>query len=200
MKPCITRSPTQASHALWPYPKQMKMFQRTPMRLKNWIRERQGYMPKDRRIFSLKNWKNHSVSVLLTCISIWSPFWQFLFLKWTTAEYMALPVSQYSVLDAERIERVDETTFKCYAYKIQFFSLEICPVLTVKVESRPDGCCIRLLSCNVSINQVDFKWSYDLIFIPFDLNLTFITVRGIPHRDCSKWEVWRWEFKRNFSY
>lgn len=64
-------------------------------------------------------------------------------------EYMSLPASQYSVLDAERIERVDENTFRCYVYRIKFFAFEVCPVLLVRVEEQPDGCCIRLLSCKL---------------------------------------------------
>ncbi|KAK4750258.1 hypothetical protein SAY87_027707 [Trapa incisa] len=63
------------------------------------------------------------------------------------SEYMSLPVSQYSVLDAERIERVDDNTFRCYVYRIKFFTFEVCPVLLVRVEEQPNGCCIRLLSC-----------------------------------------------------
>ncbi|KAL2607821.1 hypothetical protein R1flu_026394 [Riccia fluitans] len=65
------------------------------------------------------------------------------------AEYMRLPASQYSVLDAERIERVDENTFRCYAPRLKFFSFEVGPVLLVRVEEQPDGCCIRLLSCTL---------------------------------------------------
>ncbi|KAH8501823.1 hypothetical protein H0E87_016557 [Populus deltoides] len=64
-------------------------------------------------------------------------------------EYMSLPASQYSVLDAERIERVDDNTFRCYVYSFKFFAFEICPVLLVRVEEQPDGCCIQLLSCKV---------------------------------------------------
>ncbi|KAJ7970509.1 (RAP Annotation release2) Galactose-binding like domain containing protein [Quillaja saponaria] len=64
-------------------------------------------------------------------------------------EYMRLPASQYSVLDAERIERVDDNTFRCYVYRIKFFSFEVCPVLLVRVEEQPDGCCIKLLSCKL---------------------------------------------------
>ncbi|KAG5126736.1 hypothetical protein JHK82_027571 [Glycine max] len=64
-------------------------------------------------------------------------------------EYMRLPASQYSVLDAERIERVNENTFRCYVYRFKFFNLEVCPVLLVKVEEQPDGCCIKLLSCKL---------------------------------------------------
>ncbi|KAB1211046.1 hypothetical protein CJ030_MR3G015086 [Morella rubra] len=64
-------------------------------------------------------------------------------------EYMGLPASQYSVLDAERIERVDDNTFRCYVYRIKFFAFEVCPVLLVRVEEQPDGCCISLLSCKL---------------------------------------------------
>ncbi|CAA6673327.1 unnamed protein product [Spirodela intermedia] len=65
------------------------------------------------------------------------------------AEYMSLPASQYSVLDAERIERVDEKTFRCFVYRFKFFSFEVCPVLMVRVEEERGGCCIRLLSCKL---------------------------------------------------
>lgn len=64
-------------------------------------------------------------------------------------DYMSLPASQYSVLDAERIERVDENTFRCYVYRFKFFAFEVCPVLLVRVEEQPNGCCIELLSCKV---------------------------------------------------
>lgn len=62
---------------------------------------------------------------------------------------MALPASQYSVLDAQRIERIDDNTFRCYVYRLKFFSFEVCPVLVVRVEEEPYGCCIRLLSCKL---------------------------------------------------
>ncbi|XP_068646498.1 uncharacterized protein [Aristolochia californica] len=64
-------------------------------------------------------------------------------------EYMGLPASQYSVLDAERIERIDENTFRCYVYRVKFFAFEVCPVLLVRVEEESNGCCIRLLSCKL---------------------------------------------------
>lgn len=64
-------------------------------------------------------------------------------------EYMSLPASQYSVLDAERIERVDENTFRCFVYRFKFFAFEVCPVLLVRVEEQPNGCCIKLLSCKL---------------------------------------------------
>ncbi|PKI34863.1 hypothetical protein CRG98_044709 [Punica granatum] len=62
---------------------------------------------------------------------------------------MSLPASQYSVLDGERIERVDENTFRCYVYRFKFFAFEVCPVLLVRVEEQPSGCCIKLLSCKL---------------------------------------------------
>ncbi|TQE08964.1 hypothetical protein C1H46_005347 [Malus baccata] len=65
------------------------------------------------------------------------------------SEYMSLPASQYSVLDAERIERVDANTFRCYVYRFKFFAFEVCPVLLVKVEEQPNGCSIKLLSCKL---------------------------------------------------
>ncbi|CAI9766209.1 unnamed protein product [Fraxinus pennsylvanica] len=64
-------------------------------------------------------------------------------------EYMSLPASQYSVLDAERIERVDDNTFRCYIYRFKFFAFEVCPVLLVRVDEQPNGCCIKLLSCKL---------------------------------------------------
>lgn len=73
----------------------------------------------------------------------------FIFFLVNLVEYMSLPASQYSVLDAERIERVDDSTFRCYVYRFKFFAFEVCPVLLVRVEEQPDGCCIKLLSCKV---------------------------------------------------
>lgn len=70
-------------------------------------------------------------------------------LQRSLADYMALPASQYSVLDAQRIERIDDNTFRCYVYRLKFFSFEVCPVLVVRVEEEPYGCCIRLLSCKL---------------------------------------------------
>ncbi|KAH7537056.1 hypothetical protein FEM48_Zijuj03G0051700 [Ziziphus jujuba var. spinosa] len=91
-------------------------------------------------------------------------------------EYMSLPASQYSVLDAERIERVDDNTFRCYVYKFKFFAFEVCPVLLVKVEEQPNGCCIKLLSCKevahlegspMVVAQNDKFDGKDILFISF---------------------------------
>eukprot|EP00899_Mesostigma_viride_P018286 jgi/Mesvir1/26459/Mv16134-RA.1 len=60
-------------------------------------------------------------------------------------EYMTMPVSQYSVLDARKIERIDETAFRCYVGGLDFFGFKVEPVLTVQVTPEADGCTIRLL-------------------------------------------------------
>jgi hypothetical protein len=85
----------------------------------------------------------------------WNLMWCFIIVV-VAVEYMSLPASQYSVLDAERIERVDENTFRCYVYRIKFFAFEVCPVLLVRVEEQPNGCCIRLLSCKVCVCVLSF--------------------------------------------
>lgn len=65
------------------------------------------------------------------------------------AEYMVLPASQYSVLDAKRIERLDESTFRCYVGSLRLFSLEVEPVITVSVTVQERGPTVRLLSTKV---------------------------------------------------
>jgi len=61
------------------------------------------------------------------------------------ATYMTLPASQYSVLDAKRIERLDENTFKCYVKGFQFFKFCVEPVLTLSVIVGERGPTVRLL-------------------------------------------------------
>ncbi|GIL77751.1 hypothetical protein Vretimale_6644 [Volvox reticuliferus] len=79
------------------------------------------------------------------------------------AEYMALPASQYSVLDARRIERVDETTFRCYVGELRFFSWSVEPVITVSVTVEQGGCTIRLLGCKLQgsrfVEDINDKFS-----------------------------------------
>jgi hypothetical protein len=62
---------------------------------------------------------------------------------------MVLPASQYSVLDAKRIERLDEDTFRCHVGGLKLFSLEVEPVLTVSVTVQERGPTVRLLSTKV---------------------------------------------------
>ena len=66
-----------------------------------------------------------------------------------TADYMALPVSQYSVLDARRIERLSETTFRCYVDGVRFFSVRVDPVVTVAVAASPAGPTVTLLDARL---------------------------------------------------
>lgn len=56
-----------------------------------------------------------------------------------TAEYMALPVSQYSVLDARRIERLGNNRFRCFVDGVRLFSFSVEPVVDVEVEVAPGG-------------------------------------------------------------
>jgi hypothetical protein len=62
---------------------------------------------------------------------------------------MALPASQYSVLDAERIERIDDDTFRCYVGGLRLFSLVVKPVLTVSVVVGERGPTVKLLDTQV---------------------------------------------------
>ncbi|BBG97043.1 Protein of unknown function D, partial [Prunus dulcis] len=62
---------------------------------------------------------------------------------------MSLPASQYSVLDAERIERVDENTFRCYVYRFKFFALRF--ALFFWLESKSSPMAVALSSCPASL-------------------------------------------------
>ncbi|GLC55073.1 hypothetical protein PLESTB_000940700 [Pleodorina starrii] len=81
------------------------------------------------------------------------------------AEYMSLPASQYSVLDARRIERVDDSTFRCYVGELRFLSWVVEPVITVSVtvEQQEGGCTIRLLGCKLQgsrfVEDINDKFS-----------------------------------------
>lgn len=70
------------------------------------------------------------------------------------ADYMALPASQYSVLDAKKIERLSDTTFRCFVGRLRFFSWEIEPVLTVSVQAQDRGCTIKLLSTELQGSKI----------------------------------------------
>lgn len=62
---------------------------------------------------------------------------------------MALPVSQYSVLDARRIERLSESTFRCYVDGVRVFSLRVEPVVTVAVAAGARGPTVTLLDARL---------------------------------------------------
>ncbi|CAM8963883.1 unnamed protein product [Rhodiola kirilowii] len=65
------------------------------------------------------------------------------------SEYMSLPISYHSVLDGEKVEKIDDNTFRCHVYRFNVFTYQICPVLLVRVDQQPNGCCINLLSCKL---------------------------------------------------
>ncbi|GAX79194.1 hypothetical protein CEUSTIGMA_g6634.t1 [Chlamydomonas eustigma] len=81
------------------------------------------------------------------------------------ADYMSLPASQYSVLDARKIERINDEMFRCYVGELQMFSWSVEPVLTVSVTVEPEagGCTIRLLSCKLKgskfVEEINNKFS-----------------------------------------
>ncbi|KAK3232613.1 hypothetical protein CYMTET_57030 [Cymbomonas tetramitiformis] len=66
-------------------------------------------------------------------------------------EYMSLPPSEYSVLDAEKVQRIGESTFKCELAGIDFLGLVVQPVLTAEVDVRPDGsgCTIKVIDAKI---------------------------------------------------
>lgn len=75
-------------------------------------------------------------------------------------EYMTLPASQYSVLDAKKIERIDENTFRCHVGGLHFFSFVVEPVLTVSVMVGDRGPTVKLLETKVrkfTLNGHDWK-------------------------------------------
>uniref|UniRef100_A0A7N0TL63 Uncharacterized protein n=1 Tax=Kalanchoe fedtschenkoi TaxID=63787 RepID=A0A7N0TL63_KALFE len=65
------------------------------------------------------------------------------------SEFMSLPISYDSVLAGEKVEKLDDNTFKCHVYRFNVFTYQICPVLLVRVDHQPNGCRINLLSCKL---------------------------------------------------
>lgn len=70
------------------------------------------------------------------------------------ADYMRLPVSQYSVLDAKRIERLDDTTFRCHVGGLRLFSFTVEPVLTLSVVVGERGPVVQLLETRLEGSKV----------------------------------------------
>jgi hypothetical protein len=62
---------------------------------------------------------------------------------------MALPASQYSVLDGSKVERLGEDTFRVYVAPFTFFAFEVQPVLTLQVQAHDAGCTIAMLACKL---------------------------------------------------
>lgn len=62
---------------------------------------------------------------------------------------MQLPASQYSVLDAQKIERIDDDTFICYVGGLNFLGFVVEPVLTVSVIVQERGPVVKLLNTQV---------------------------------------------------
>eukprot|EP00878_Enallax_costatus_P004107 GHUV01004335.1.p1 GENE.GHUV01004335.1~~GHUV01004335.1.p1 ORF type:complete len:254 (+),score=29.94 GHUV01004335.1:376-1137(+) len=79
------------------------------------------------------------------------------------AAYMALPASQYSVLDARKIDRINDSTFRCYVGRLGFFGFSVEPVITVSVVVEEKGCTIKLLSAKLQgsrmVEEVNNKFT-----------------------------------------
>jgi len=56
----------------------------------------------------------------------------------TIEQYMALPASEYSILSANQIERIDDSNFKCTLGTMNFFGTKITPTLFVDVTVYPE--------------------------------------------------------------
>jgi hypothetical protein len=66
-------------------------------------------------------------------------------------------------LNHPQIERVDDTTFRCYVGQLAFLGFSVEPVITVSVTVEPRGCTIRLLSCRLQgsklVEEVNNKFT-----------------------------------------
>ena len=96
------------------------------------------------------------------------------------AEYMALPASQYSVLDAEKIERLDDSTFRCHVGRIGFFSLAVEPVLTVSVVVEPEGPIVKLLNTKVGLQRSASDVCYPAIHLHEGYSPSLASVSPFP--------------------
>ena len=62
---------------------------------------------------------------------------------------MALPASQYSVLDGNQVERLSDDTFRVFVEGFNFFSFKVHPILTLQVQTMERGCIISMLACKL---------------------------------------------------
>lgn len=62
---------------------------------------------------------------------------------------MTLPVSQYSVLDAEKVERVSGDLFRVQTGALKFLRTTVTPVMMLTVKPHETGCEVTLLQCRV---------------------------------------------------
>lgn len=79
------------------------------------------------------------------------------------AEYMTLPVSQYSVLDAAKIERISDETFRVQIGEVSFLGTKVIPIMTLTVKPHDTGCEVTLLECLVRVIQ--FQRCCDVTFM-----------------------------------
>lgn len=65
--------------------------------------------------------------------------------------WRALPASQYSTLDGEKVERIGDDTFVCTLGSFEFFGFRLQPILTAQVDVKPGGagCVIKVVSAEM---------------------------------------------------
>ena len=80
---------------------------------------------------------------------------------------MRLPASQYSVLDAKKIERLDDDTFMCYVGGLNFLGFVVEPVLTVSVIVQDRGPVVRLLDTKVPTALFNASASMQQLLLAF---------------------------------
>jgi len=73
--------------------------------------------------------------------------------------YLALPPSEYSVLDANLIERLNENEFRCEIDPLNFFGNKVIPVLYVRVDVSQDKpmSTISVTKCEIKGSEAALK-------------------------------------------
>ena len=69
-------------------------------------------------------------------------------------EYMSLPASQYSTLDGESVERIDDDTFRVELSAFNFLGISLQPRLKARVYVREDGS-----GCEVRVDDMELRGS-----------------------------------------
>lgn len=97
---------------------------------------------------------------------------------------MRLPASQYSVLDAKKIERLDDDTFICYVGGISFLGFVVEPVLTVSVIVHDRGPVVKLLDTKVLFTVCMYSTT--------QLYVLFFSIFRKLHTDQHSWRPSHW--------
>jgi hypothetical protein len=113
-------------------------------------------------------------------------------------EYMSLPASQYSTLDGESVERIDDDTFRVELSSFNFLGISLQPRLKARVYVREDGS-----GCEVRVDDMELRGSgvvehaSDAFEIVSVNNVTWRDVRKdeLTERECEAIENGGGDFK-----